>query len=106
MGYFVGGDCEGAATTGVGLRGPYFHGKTSTASQAYPSYNSGDDCQRSVVDRCIPGHADMCDKPNVHLGGGKGVVRDTSNGSRSGLQVWIVLFEASVQGGWPQKPVS
>jgi len=78
--YFSGGDCEGAATTGVGIRGPYFHGKTSTAYQAYPSYNSADQCERSVVDRCIPGQSDMCGKPNVHLGGGKGIVRDTSNG--------------------------
>lgn len=70
--YFLGGDCDGAVTTAVGITGPYFHKRTVTATQAYPAYG-GPGCNRSVVKPCIPGHG--CGKPNVLLSGGKGVVR-------------------------------
>lgn len=80
--YFAGGDCEGAATSGVGVLGPYFHGRTVAPSQAWPSYGSST-CGRSSVDRCIPGES--CDFPRVHLAGGRGVIRDTTDGQH----LWV-----------------
>merc|ERR1711937_70176 len=85
--YFDGGDCEGAVTTGVGISGPFFHNRTVGALQAYPNYNPTDQCEQSVVDRCIPGIG--CNFPNVLLAGGKGVVRDTSDGAA----LWNSEFE-------------
>lgn len=76
--YFGGGDCEGAATVGVGIVGPYYHNRTLTAKEAYPLYKGGhESCNRSVVERCIPGKG--CGRPNVLLMGGKGIVRDTAD---------------------------
>jgi hypothetical protein len=72
--YFLGGTCNGAVTTSVGITGPFFNGRTVSASQAYPSYGSGG-CTRSDVSACIPGVG--CGKPHVLLRGG--VARNTSD---------------------------
>eukprot|EP01051_Picozoa_sp_SAG22_P017121 SAG22_NODE_2566_length_2434_cov_1.406852_5_plen_126_part_00 len=72
--YFAGGDCDAAVNVAVGITGPYYHGRTLTATQAYPSYGTNGGCNHSAVRRCIPGGA--CGKPNVLLTGGKDVRRD------------------------------
>jgi len=80
--YFEGDDCEGAATSGAGVLGPYFHNRTVTPSQAWPSY-SDNGCYRISVDRCIPGES--CGFPRVHLSGGRDVIQNTSNGE----ELWL-----------------
>eukprot|EP01043_Picozoa_sp_COSAG02_P039955 COSAG02_NODE_3195_length_7193_cov_1.529462_2_plen_241_part_00 len=65
--YFLGGTCDGAATTQVGIAGPFFNGHTVMPTQAYPSYGSGG-CERSDVSACVAGVG--CGKPNVLLSGG------------------------------------
>lgn len=78
--YFLGGDCDSAVATGVGITGPFFHSRKTSPVQAYPSYGPATPtaCNRSVVTGCIPGHG--CGRPRVLLAGGHGVRRNTSNG--------------------------
>jgi hypothetical protein len=77
--YFGGGTCDGAATTGVGIFGPYFHNHTMVPLDASPAYATGaGKCNRTEVSSCIPGHG--CGAPRVFLNGGEGVSRDTKNG--------------------------
>jgi hypothetical protein len=81
--YFGGGTCDGAATTGVGIFGPFFNNRTVMPSDASPAYSSNPgDCTRSAVRACIPGHG--CGSPRVFLTGGAGVKRDT----KSGQSLW------------------
>ena len=76
--YFAGGTCDGAATTQVGIGGPFFNSRKTLPSQAYPSYgaNSGPGaCLRSDVSACVPGVG--CGSPNVLMSGG--VARNTTD---------------------------
>ena len=47
--YFAGGDCDKAVNVAVGITGPYYHGRTLTATQAYPSYGASGGCNHSAV---------------------------------------------------------
>lgn len=49
--YFAGGDCDGAVTTSVGIQGPYFHSKKTTALQAMPAYSSNPGTYQHCVAR-------------------------------------------------------
>ena len=66
--YFLGGTCDGAVTTQVGIAGPFFNGRKTEPSQAHPAYGSSGGCERSDVSACVPGVG--CGKPNVLLSGG------------------------------------